>query len=988
MFILDEFNKNIYEVLNTYNVSEQSLEVVELMHKVTKAKIILLICEDENRVFNIAFRTPVINGKGIPHILEHSVLCGSRKYNIKDPFIELAKGSLNTFLNAMTFPDKTCYPVASANLKDFHNLVDVYLDAVFYPNAIKNDKIFKQEGWHYEIEDEKSDLKVNGVVYNEMKGVYSDPDSVLETSILKNLYANTNYAYESGGDPSEIIDLTFEEFVNFHHKYYSPTNSIIYYYGKLDYNYELRCLEENYLKDFKKIDVDVTFKEINTFDKDKEHIDYYNLDSENIEDKSLIAYTFALPFEKSSLMNIVIEIINYVLFTSDSAILKEKLMNEGFGESITPHYEIGLKNGFYSITARNLNANKKDAFINCIISFIKNIVENGLDVDMFKAGINSNYFVYEEDDFGRLPKGLYMTLVSLDSYLYGEDPTIFVKYKEACEYLKSIDLTDKNNIFIKTLKDLFLDNKRTAINVLKAKTGYSKEKEETLYNILNDRKKKLDSTELSNVIKEMHELKNYQKEKDSEEAIKSIPMLTLSDIERDKKIIDYETDSIEGIETMLNFKNDKDIVYISLHFDISSFKNEELYLLSIIYSAIAKMDLENISLHDLNNLIGINTGGFNVSLEVSDDKTFIAFNIKSIYDKIGIAFDILYRIFTETVFRDNKKISLIINETKVNSYASILSAGHLASSIRSRSTLDYQGSIKDKLMNCGISFYRFIHSMSKIYDKESKTVNSTLKLLYNKMKNEKMYLALCTNKNHYDSVKNAFKDFINKFKTADSNNYTVDDKTSLDKNIIELSNIVKFNEFEKKVNKEAIITPNDINFVSVSNNFNKEYYDGRAYVLKTLFNYEYLWTNTRVLGGAYGCMSQIDKIGNYTFASYRDPNLINTINIFKGVKDFLLNKKTSDDELLKYIIGSISAFDNPLSVIARHKLTIASYFNHIDNNDLNKLRHDILNMKTSDFNDLSKIFDNVETQSECALITENKLDEAKEYYDVVWKLES
>ena len=962
MFILDEFNKNIYKVLNVYNISEQNLEVIELMHIVTKAKIILLICEDENRVFNIAFRTPVDNGKGIPHILEHSVLCGSRKYNIKDPFIELAKGSLNTFLNAMTFPDKTCYPVASANLKDFHNLVDVYLDAVFYPNAIKNDKIFKQEGWHYEIEDEKSDLKVNGVVYNEMKGVYSDPDSVLETSILKNLYANTNYAYESGGDPSEIINLSFEEFVDFHHKYYSPTNSIIYYYGKLDYNYELRCLEENYLKDFKEVNADILFKEINTSVKDKEQIDYYNLDSDNIEDKSLIAYTFVLPFEKSSLMNIVVEIINYVLFTSDSAILKEKLMNEGFGESVSSHYEIGLKNGFYSITARNLNENKKDAFINCIISFIKNIVENGLDVDMFKAGINSNYFVYEEDDFGRLPKGLYMSLVSLDSYLYGEDPTIFVKYKEACEYLKSIDLTDKNNIFIKILKDLFLDNNKTAINILKAKTGYSKEKEETLYNILSERKETLNHSELLNVISEMNNLK--------------------------KKIIDYETDSIEGIETMLNFKNDKDIVYISLHFDISSFKNEELYLLSVIYSAVAKMDLENITLHDLNNLIGINTGGFNVSLEVSDDKTFIAFNIKSIYDKIGIAFDILYRILTETVFSDNKKISLIINETKVNSYASILSAGHLASSIRSRSTLDYQGSIKDKLMNCGISFYRFILSMSKIYDKDSKTVNNTLKLLYDKMKNEKIYLALCTNKKHYVSVKNAFKDFINKFKTADSNNYTDDDKTSLASNIKELSKIIKFYEFEKKVNKEAIITPNDINFVSVSNNFNKEYYDGRAFVLKTLFNYEYLWTNIRVLGGAYGCMSQIDKIGNYSFASYRDPNLINTIKIFKGVKNFLLNKKTSNDELLKYIIGSISAFDNPLSVIARHKLTIASYFNHIDNNDLNKLRHDVLDMRTSDFKDLSKIFDNVETQSECALITENKLDEAKGYYDVVWKLES
>lgn len=988
MFVLDDFNKNIYKVLNNYSVSEQNLEIVELMHIVTKARIILLICEDENRVFNIAFKTPVENGKGIPHILEHSVLCGSRKYNIKDPFIELAKGSLNTFLNAMTFPDKTCYPVASANLKDFHNLVDVYLDAVFYPNAIKNDKIFKQEGWHYKIEDKDSDLNVNGVVYNEMKGVYSDPDSVLVSAICKNLYANTNYAYESGGDPDEIIDLSYEEFIDFHHRYYSPTNSIIYFYGKLDYNYELKSLEENYLKSFNEIDIKVDFKDINVFKKNKEQVDYYNLDSESLEDKSLIAYTFALPFEKSSLMNIVVEIINYVLFTSDSAILKEKLLNEGFGESVSSTYDIGLKNGFFTIVAKNINADKKEDFVNFIINFIKNIVETGIDVDMFKAGINSTYFTLEEDDFGRLPKGLYLSLVSLDSYLYGSDPSMFIKYKEAYDYLKSIDLKDKNNIFIKTLKDLFLDNEKTAINVLKAKAGYSKEKEETLYNILSERKKKLNSTELLNVIKEMNELKDYQKEKDSIEDIKSIPMLSLADIERDKEIISYERDSIEGIDSVLNFKNDKDIVYLSLHFEISNLKNEELYLLTIIYYIIAKADLENMTLHDLNSLIGINTGGFTVSIEYAENKSFITFSIKSSQDKIDIAFDILYKILTETIFEDNKKISLLINEAKVSSYANILTSGHIATATRAKSTFGNQFSVQDKTMNSGISFYRFIYSICKAYDEESKIINETLKGLFKKVKNEKKYFAVCTNKKYYESVKNSFKDFLTKLKNNNNNLYTDDDKIKLDNNIKEIAKFIKFDEFEKKAKREAIVTSNDINFVSVANKFNKEDYSGKAYVLRTLFNYEYLWTNIRVLGGAYGCMSQIERHGYYSFASYRDPNLVNTTKVFKGVKDFLLNIKVSDDEMLKYIIGSISAFDNPLSIFARHKLVIGSYFNNVGNEELNKYRHDVLDMKSNDFNSLSKIFDNTDTQSECALITESKMEEAKKYYDDVWKLEN
>ena len=320
MFILDKKNIEVYKILNQYNIEEHNLEVVEIIHINTKAKIILFICDDENRVFNIAFKTPVSNSKGTPHILEHAVLCGSKKYNVKDPFIELAKGSLNTFLNAMTFPDKTCYPVASTNLKDFHNLVDVYLDAVFYPNAITNDKIFKQEGWHYELEGSDSELKVNGVVFNEMKGVFSSPDSIIESAILKNLYDNTNYAYESGGNPNDIIDLTYDEFVQFHNKYYSASNSIIYLYGKLDFNYELSYIQNEYLKNFEEVKTNIVFAKTNSIVKYKEQIDYYSIDSNENIDKAYIAYSFAINIEKTSLNDFILKVIDYVLFSSDAAI--------------------------------------------------------------------------------------------------------------------------------------------------------------------------------------------------------------------------------------------------------------------------------------------------------------------------------------------------------------------------------------------------------------------------------------------------------------------------------------------------------------------------------------------------------------------------------------------------------------------------------------------------------------------------------------------
>ena len=445
MFSLNDVNKNKYTIIGSKVIEEQNLEVVEIEHKITKAKIVLLICDDENRVFNIAFKTPVNSSKGTPHILEHSVLCGSRKYNVKDPFIELAKGSMNTFLNAMTFPDKTCYPVASANLKDFHNLVDVYLDAVFYPNVIRDDRLFKQEGWHYEMDNANSNLTVNGVVYNEMKGVYSDPDSILESATLENLFNGTNYAYDYGGNPKEIINLTYDECVWFHKKYYSPSNAIIYFYGKLDYNAELEYLENEYLKDFNYIEVDATFLDTKEIVENKEQVSFYNVDFEDNKDKAYISYSFALDEEKTSLKNIVMQIIDYVLFSSESAILKEKFLNAGFGEAVFSHYDIGLKSGMYSVIAQNISEDKKDEFVKLFMSSIEDMLRNGLDIDKIKAGINSLYFTYAEGEFGRMPRGLYLTLESLESYLYGDGAYTYIEYRDAFEFLNKVDFNDKNN---------------------------------------------------------------------------------------------------------------------------------------------------------------------------------------------------------------------------------------------------------------------------------------------------------------------------------------------------------------------------------------------------------------------------------------------------------------------------------------------------------------------------------------------------------------
>lgn len=984
MFSLNDKNK--YNVVKDFYIEEQKLEVVELVHIKTGANLVLLICDDENKVFNIAFKTPVSNGKGTPHILEHSVLCGSKKYNVKDPFIELAKGSMNTFLNAMTFPDKTCYPVASANLKDFHNLVDVYLDAVFYPNAVKDDKIFKQEGWHYEIDNKDDDLKVNGVVFNEMRGVYSDPDSILESAILENIFANTNYAYESGGNPQEIYNLTFDEFREFHKKYYSPSNAIIYLYGKLDYNYELEYLDREYLQNFDKIDVNAEFKTAKNDTTFKEQINYYNIDTVENSDKAYLAYTFSLGSEKASLKSLVLQIIDYVLFSSDSAILKEKFLNEGYGEHVYSRYEMELKEEMYSIIAQNISESKKDKFVKFFDDEIKRIISEGLDVDKFKSGINSLYFSFAESEFSNLPRGIALSLASLDTNLYGKGSATYLQYEKEFKIINAEDLNDSNNIFIRTLKEIFIDNNHKCINILRPKLNYSDEKEKILKDELLKRKNSFTSEELDKIISEMNELKNYQKSKDTDDDLKCIPMISISDIERDKKTIDYDLEVNENVETIISYKNDRDIVYMGLKFDISDLSKEEIYLFSLVNNIISKVDLVSESFHDFNNFIDINTGGLSIGIDVTDDKAFFSFSIKAKKENVRYAFDIFYKLFSETQFVDQKRIGILLNENRQSSLLTILSSGHGATIFRSKSTFDFSSNIVDKVSEQGIGHYKFISSMCDYYLKNFDIVNDSLDLVFKKLHRRKMYFTICTDKKYHDDVINEFKIFSDKIiKNKMKHIYTEVDEKRLKSNIDTMNKSINFDSLDKKVKSEAIITPNDINFCALSGKFDSKAYSGRLSVIKTLFNYEYLWTNIRVLGGAYGCMSTFSRNGVYSLCSYRDPNVSNTNKIYYGVPKFLSNFSEAS-EINKYIIGSMRRYDNPMSIVDNHKRNLVAFFNNETDETYNRLRHEVLDTKLKDIQETSKIFDDIKNADKCALVSASKIDEAKSEYDDVWTL--
>ena len=353
-----------YEIIESHKSEDLDSMCYLLRHKKTHARITVISNNDENKVFYVGFRTPPKDSTGVAHIIEHTVLCGSEKYPLKDPFMELEKGSLSTFLNAMTYPDKTVYPVADCNDKDFRNLMDVYLDAVFHPNIYREEKIFRQEGWHYEMESADDELKINGVVYNEMKGVYSSPDDIFERRIVDSLFPDNAYGVESGGDPKHIPDLTYEDYLSFHKKYYHPSNSYIYFYGNSDMADQLEYIDREYLSHYDLLDVDSEIRAQKPFESPREIKDFYPItDNEKEENNTYYAYSAAMHDNLDPEKYVAFQVIDYALCSAPGAPVKEALIKAGIGQDVYGIYENGICQPYYSIVAHGASEGQKEEFV-------------------------------------------------------------------------------------------------------------------------------------------------------------------------------------------------------------------------------------------------------------------------------------------------------------------------------------------------------------------------------------------------------------------------------------------------------------------------------------------------------------------------------------------------------------------------------------------------------------------------------------------------
>ncbi len=907
-----------------------------LTHKKTGARLFIIENDDNNKVFSIAFRTPPVNDCGLTHILEHSVLCGSKEFPVKDPFVELAKGSMNTFLNAMTYPDMTVYPVASCNDKDFQNLMHVYLDAVFYPNIYDKEEIFRQEGWHYELESKEGELTYNGVVYNEMKGAFSSPEGVLERENLNSLFPDTPYHYESGGDPDFIPELSYEEFLDFHRKYYHPSNSFIYLYGDADMEEKLGFLDEHYLSNFDKIEIDTVLPLQKAFDKPVRLERTYSVtEDEDTAGKTYLSMNICLGDSLDRKLYQAFGVLDYVLASSPGAPLKQALIDAGIGEDVFGSYEPGLRQMMYSVIAKNTDASKEEEFVKVIRDTLQKLCKEGIDKRMLLAAINISEFRYREADSGRFPIGLFEGLSVMDSWLYDEaDPFMHLMEGEIYAFLReNVD----TGYFEELIKKYMLDNPHKSVVVTKPERGLTAKNENEIKEKLAKYKASLSNDEIENIIKNTAHLKAYQSEPSPKEDLEKIPLLSLEDMKKEPEPFSNRVTESGGTTFLHHDFESKGIAYISLIFDTKGLTPDEQLNLGVLQEILGLVDTEKYAYKELSSETNIHTGGIGSGLSTGvklDEagSVYSNFNItaKALYPNVPKAFELMEEIIVRSKLDDDKRIKEILLELRSRLQMMINSAGHSIASMRGMSYFSKSADLIDR--TGGISFYDYVTELTDNFDERKQEFKDKLRLIMKKLFRADNLTADITAKDFDDKE---FEELV----------------LNLKKSLYEACENPGEFDFPEPVKKnEGFKTASKVNYVARCGNFKKAgfEYTGSLKVLRVIMSYEYLWQNIRVLGGAYGCMSAFDRNGDSYFVSYRDPHIEETNKIYENIPAYLENFDIDERDMVKYIIGTFSSMDTPLNPSAKGARSRAAYFTGLTMDTLRKERSEVLNTKISD----------------------------------------
>ncbi len=970
-------NKNkisAYEILREENLKDIRSAGYLLRHKKTGARVMLIENDDENKVFNIAFRTPPKNSTGVAHILEHSVLCGSREFPLKDPFVELVKGSLNTFLNAMTYPDKTCYPIASCNDQDFQNLMHVYLDAVFYPNIYKKEEIFRQEGWNYHLESTEGPLTYNGVVYNEMKGAFSSPDEVLDREIMDSLFPDTPYGYESGGDPDVIPELSYEEFLEFHRTYYHPSNSYIYLYGNMDMAEKLDFIDRHYLSAFDRLEVDSEIRLQKPFGKFRDLVMEYPIaENETEKDNAYLAYNAVVGDAADTLTGTAFEVLDYALLSAPGAPLKKALLDAGIGMDIYGSYGDGIRQPYFEIVAKGTEPDKKEKFLSVIRNTLEELVKDGIDRKALEAGINYMEFRYREADFSSYPKGLMYNLAILGTWLYDDDRAFSqVQMLPVFDRLKALA---GEGYFEELVRKYLLDNPHGSVITLAPSKGLAARKEEALAEKLKNRLESLSLEEREELVRKTKALEEYQEAPEAEGAEKCIPMLKREDIRKEAAKFCNEPLDVDGSLFLYHQVPTNGIGYLDLMFDLKNLAPEQVPYLGLLKSVLGYVDTAGYAYGDLTNAINAETGGIQCGVEVfeqadsiEDYRAFFSLRGKVMYPKIDVLFKMAREILNTSKLDDEKRLYEIIAEVKSRAQAGLISAGHSTAVLRASSYSLPMAAFQDAM--AGVAYYQFIEKLEREFEQRKDELIKNLKLLTEEiLRPENLSVS-------YTGEKESLEQVQKQVRVLRQTLHTEPVPVSEEKMPCRKKN-------------EGFMTSGQVQFVAQSGNFRKKglSYHGALNILKVALSYDYLWMNLRVKGGAYGCMCGFRRSGESYFVSYRDPHLKRTLEVYQGIPDYVRNFQADEREMTKYIIGTISGKDVPRTPQMQGSVSRTAWFCGITEEMVQKERDEILQAGAEDIRNLAPLIEAVLSEkSICVVGSETAVQKEKEIFGEIKSL--
>lgn len=970
-----------YELVKGEFVSETGSFVLTLRHKLSHARVLVFSNEDENKVFNIGFRTPPKDATGVPHIIEHTVLCGSKNFPVKDPFVELVKGSLNTYLNATTYPDKTMYPVASCNEKDFKNLMHVYMDAVFYPNIYQYEEIFKQEGWHYELENEDDDIIYNGVVYNEMKGAYSSEERVLDCFIMNALFPDNAYREESGGDPRHIPELTYEDYLDFHRSYYHPSNSYIYLYGDMDIEERLVFMDEQYLKHFPAISVDSEIPLQKPFDRMKDLTTKYAVAKDaDCTEKTYYAFAAVMDVTLDQKICRAFEVLFYVLVEMPGAPLKQALLDAGIGSDVDGEFCDILRQSMFSISTKNAKAGQKQDFYRVIRETLENIVKEGIDRKVLEAAINGMEFKEREADYGSFPKGLLYGVRTFKTWLYNDnDPYSSLCYDEYYGFLREKLKTDYYENLIQTY---LLDNSHAVLVDMVPEPGLAEKMEEETAQQLKEYKESLSADEIKELIADTKALKAYQEEATPKEMLEKIPMLKREDIRKEIRPYHNEEKTVDGVKILHHNIPTNDIAYVRMLFDINALE-EYLPQASFLTTLLGYMNTKKHTYTEFDTETNFYTGGIASDLDIycrnhdsNDYQLKLEVRTKVLRNHLKEALDLMAEMMFETLFTDEKHLREVVAEGRSRLKVRLLTSGHQAAASRATACFSKSAWLNDHYL--GIGYYEYLVQLDEHFEEEKDRLIAGCKaLLARTFRKDALLVSITGEDAEYAVLERELPAFLEKLDAFEENCRKENNESVFD-------GLTKYVP-APAANQEGFTTPAEIQYVAVGGSFAGVSHNfGALRVARHLLNYDYLWNEVRVKGGAYGVACQFQREGDGYFTSYRDPNLSSTIDVYKGAAAYLESYDADEREITKTIIGTISGMDVPLTPNMDGSRSLTGYISGITEEELQRERDQVLNCSLEDIHSLAPVMRAVaESSNLCVIGNERHITDEKELFAVL-----